>query len=80
LEKDRAKKAKQFTVQALRDAKVIKLNDMERGKYFRILAVITVDGQNLGMLLIKNNLAVEYDGGIKVDWCLKFKRSERRIF
>jgi len=41
-EKVAARKAKQFTVEALRSAKVIELRNMERGKYFRILADVFI--------------------------------------
>lgn len=37
-EKDLARLAKQFTVFKLRGAKVIELRNMQRGKYFRIVA------------------------------------------
>lgn len=69
-EKDLARKAKQFSVAHLRSAKRIELRNMKRGKYFRIVADVYVDQQNLGDLLIKNSLAVPYDGGHKgKDWC-----------
>ncbi len=68
-EKKQAKAAKQFTVALLRDAKVIELRNMDRGKYFRILADVYVDGTSLGDELIKAGLAVPYDGGTKKDWC-----------
>ena len=44
LEKVKARKAKQYTVQALRTAKTIELRSIQRGKYFRILADVYVDG------------------------------------
>lgn len=69
-EKLLAREAKQLTVSTLRGAKTIELRDMQRGKYFRIVADVYVDGVSLGDILIKNNLAVKYDGGTKVkDWC-----------
>lgn len=68
-EKDLARKAKQFTVSMLRSANTIELKDMRRGKYFRILADVFLDGENLGENLIKSKLAVRYDGGTKLDWC-----------
>jgi endonuclease YncB( thermonuclease family) len=43
---------------------------MQRGKYFRIVADVYADNQSLADELIKNNLAVRYNGGTKVkDWC-----------
>ena len=69
-EKALAKSAKQFTVKKLREAKKIELRNMKRGKYFRIVADVYVDGNNLGAMLIENKLAVVYDGGRKAkDWC-----------
>ena len=69
-EKNLALQAKQLTVTQLRGAKKIELRNMKRGKYFRIVADVYVDGQNLGEMLIKRSLAVPYDGGHKgKDWC-----------
>lgn len=68
-EKDLARKAKQHTVHMLRNAKQIELQNIDRGKYFRILADVLVDGRDLGESLVRNGLAVRYDGGTKVDWC-----------
>lgn len=69
-EKALAREAKQFTVSKLRDAKVIELRNIQRGKYFRIVADVYVDNDNLADMLIKNNLAVRYNGGTKTkDWC-----------
>jgi len=70
-EKNLARKAKQFTVAALRSAKAVELHNIERGKYFRIVADVIVDGVSLNEQLITNNLAVKYDGkGAKKDWCI----------
>lgn len=60
--------AKQHTVQRLRDAKHISLRNMQRDKYFRVLAEVWVDGENLGEELIAKGLAREYDGGRKPQW------------
>ena len=69
-EKTLAKSAKQFTVEKLRAAKKIELRNMKRGKYFRIVADVYVDGNNLGEMLIAKGLAVPYDGGRKAKvWC-----------
>ena len=69
-EKLLARKAKQFAVSALRSAKKVELRNMKRGKYFRIVADVYVDGKNLGDALISHKLAVPYDGGHKAkDWC-----------
>lgn len=68
-EKERARLAKQFAVAKLREGKHIELRNIRRGKYFRLLADVYVDGQSLGDMLIRANLAVAYDGGRKVNWC-----------
>ena len=69
-EKTLARKAKQFTVSKLRGAKVIELRNIQRGKYFRIVADVFTDNKSLADELIKNNLAVRYNGGTKIkNWC-----------
>jgi len=43
---------------------------MKRGKYFRIVADVSIDGKSLAKSLINAKLAVIYDGGKKTkDWC-----------
>lgn len=69
-EKKLARKAKQFTVQKLREAKVIVLKSVQRGKYFRIVADVYLDGVPLSNQLLDHKLAVAYSGGKKIhDWC-----------
>ena len=68
-EKLAARRAKQHTVALLRSAKVIELTNMQRGKYFRILANVIIDGMSLADSLIKNGLARRYDGGKRGGWC-----------
>ena len=69
-EKMLAGKAKQYTVKKLRSAKTIELRNMQRGKYFRILADVYTDGHSVGEGLVREGLAVVYDGGKKTkDWC-----------
>ncbi len=54
----------------LRTAQSITLKNVERGKYFRIVATVDADGQDVSDLLIQEGLAVPYDGGTKgKDWC-----------
>ena len=65
-----ARQAKQFVVAALRSAKVIELRNLRRGKYFRIVADVYVDGQSLAPMLIAKGLGVPYHGGRKTrPWC-----------
>jgi len=41
---------------------------MQREKYFRIVADVDIDGQDLGQMLIHEGLAQPYDGGKKPKW------------
>ena len=44
--------------------------NMMRGKYFRIVADVYADGENLAEALIDTGIAVRYDGGKKNNsWC-----------
>ncbi|WP_017445698.1 thermonuclease family protein [Gayadomonas joobiniege] len=69
-EKKLAREAKMFTVEKLRNAKRVELKNIQRGKYFRIVADTYVDGASLGELLINKQLARRYDGKSKrLGWC-----------
>lgn len=68
-EKALARKARQHTVAKLRDAKEIELRNIKRGKYFRLLAEVYVDGESLGSSLVQAGLAVAYSGGTRASWC-----------
>lgn len=69
-EKELALKAKQVVVDLFKNASSIELRNMERGKYFRIVADVYVDGKSLSDKLISKQLAVKYDGGTKIkNWC-----------
>lgn len=68
-EKEAAKLAKQFTVRELMAANKIELRNMQRGKYFRIIADVYIDGKNLTDLLIKAKHARHYNGGKRESWC-----------
>lgn len=63
--------AKDLVTEILKNAKRIDLVNLDRDKYFRILADVMVDRQSLSEILIKRRLAVSYDGGKKsrVNWC-----------
>jgi micrococcal nuclease len=64
-----ARKAKQFTVDFLRNSKKLELRNIARDKYFRIDADVYGDGKNLAAELIKNGLGYEYHGATKQSWC-----------
>ena len=68
-EKDLAIKARDFVRSKLDSAKEIMLNNLQRGKYFRIVADVTVDGVSLEKELLENELAYKYSGGKKSSWC-----------
>ena len=60
-----AEQARDMVTDILKDAERIDLKNMGRGKYFRIVADVYVDGENLAEALIDSGMAVRYDGGKK---------------
>tara|TARA_Y100000296_G_scaffold72121_1_gene88250 strand:+ start:448 stop:972 length:525 start_codon:yes stop_codon:yes gene_type:complete len=71
-EKEKAKIAKLWVERTLKKAKRIDLKNIQRGKYFRIVADVIVDGRNLTDILLEKGMGYPYDGGTKkkVNWCL----------
>lgn len=51
--------SRSYTRKMLLNAKSIRLCDCHRGKYFRVVATVIVDGQNLGDLLVAEGLAIK---------------------
>jgi len=68
-EKDLAIKARDFVRNKLSNAKEIKLNNLQRGKYFRVVANVVVDGVSLEQELLDKEFAYKYTGGKKSSWC-----------
>ena len=68
-EKALAIKARDFVRDLLANAETILLKNIDRGKYFRIVADVSVDGVDLGSTLIENGLGRPYDAGKKESWC-----------
>ena len=68
-EKELAKQAQSLTQKLMVQASKIELAEPRRDKYFRILAKVMADGQEVAQELIKAGLAVPYDGGKKKGWC-----------
>jgi len=68
-EKNLALEARDFVRDKLSNAKEIKLTNLQRGKYFRVVANVLVDGVSLEKELLDNKLAYEYSGGKKLSWC-----------
>lgn len=69
VEKDLALQAKALTQKLMVQASKIELLDPKRDKYFRILAKVVADGQEVSQELVKAGLARPYDGGKKMRWC-----------
>ncbi len=63
-----AYRAKHFVEAKLKQAGLVVLLECKRGKYFRINAVVLVDGHSLGQLLLDHHLALPYEGGKKPTW------------
>lgn len=68
-EKEKARLANQATVAMLRAGEAIELRNIRRDKYFRLLADVYVDVENLAEHLLPSGLAVKYGGGKKSSWC-----------
>ena len=68
-EKNLALEARDFVRGKLANAKEIKLTNLQRGKYFRVVANVLVDGVSLEQELLDNELAYEYSGGKRLSWC-----------
>lgn len=70
-EKETARTAKRLVENLLKRAKRIDLENVGKDKYFRILADVRIDGNLLSDSLLKNKLALAYEGGTKqkINWC-----------
>lgn len=66
-----AHRAKNEVAKVLKRTSKIELKNVERGKYFRMLADVYVDGELLSEDIIYKQLAVEYYGESRsgTDWC-----------
>ena len=75
-EKEAARTAQRLVEHILESAENIELRNVARDKYFRILADVFADGRKVSDVLVKNGLAVAYDGGTKskVNWCSHLNR------
>ena len=64
-----AEQARELTENTLKGAKKIELRSPQRGKYFRIVAEVWVDGKALDSMLKEKGLAKDYDGeGERPKW------------
>jgi micrococcal nuclease len=74
-EKEAARAAKRLVENILKNANRIDLENVDRDKYFRILADVNADGKSIKDILLKNRLAYGYEGKTKArtDWCERLK-------
>ena len=64
-----AMQAQQVTEKALKGASKIELKNPQRGKYFRIISEVWIDGESLAEMLKVKVLAKDYDGeGARPEW------------
>jgi len=68
-EEAKAIQARQALEGILAHAETVELRNINRDKYFRILADVYADDANVADRLISAGLAVEYHGEKKVGWC-----------
>lgn len=69
-EKEMAVVVKDFVYNEMTNARRLRLKQVGRDKYFRILAEVHYDGKNLKDELMKRGYGYEYDGGTKLNpWC-----------
>ncbi len=62
--------ARDRTRQLIFGAQNVRIDDISRGKYFRLVARIIADGRDVSQVLLEEGHAVVYDGGTKSkDWC-----------
>ena len=64
-----AMQAQELTEKALKGASKIELRNPQRGKYFRIISEVWIDGESLADMLKEKGLAKDYDGeGSRPEW------------
>jgi len=68
-EKYKATLARDTVRDMVAKGKILVMLDLQRDKYFRLLARVEVDGVDVGETLIAKGLADRYDGGTKTSWC-----------
>jgi len=66
---DLAIMARDYLRNAINQSIKIELRNIERGKYFRIVGELYINGENISNNLIKRKLAYHYNGGKKRSWC-----------
>jgi len=70
LERAKALQAKRFIEEMILGAKDVRIVEATRDTHFRLLARLSVDGEDAGGKLVEAELAVKHGGGPKsMDWC-----------
>lgn len=64
----KAIKARDFLRKRIKDAKKIEIRKTMRGKYFRIVGTLYLDGIDIGQIMIELGLAKPYKGKRKNKW------------
>ena len=67
--KKHAVRTRDFLIALLRESPRVDLVDVERGKYFRIIATVIAHGVDVGKVLIEKGWARPYEGGKREAWC-----------
>lgn len=62
-------RAKEFVRQLVATRQVAVFPTWKLDKYFRVLARVTIDGHDLGELLVENGLGRAYRGERRMGWC-----------
>lgn len=62
-ERQLAADARIYLVERLRGAEVIELRQIERGSFYRIIAQVWVDGENVGEEMLAEGYALPYEEG-----------------
>ena len=68
-EKILAKRARAHARAFLESGEEVIIVNAERGKHFRLVADVLVDGESLSQSLLAAGLAYPYAGGKKKSWC-----------
>lgn len=68
-EKRMAVAARDYLSRLLSAGDAIRLTNVERGKYFRLIADAEVAGKDIKQSMLATNLAREYAGGKRESWC-----------
>lgn len=68
-EKRLGRLARDFVIEKLTAAEEIRIINLERGSFFRVVADVFVDGVWLNQQLVESGHAVPAFDGKSVDWC-----------